>query len=87
MRRAAARTPPDASRRRWTCGRAREREQAARRFRPEKVNLSDEEKARRLAEFASDGAAHDGRRAERLRHHRGNEAKDSIAEDLSLIHI
>ena len=60
---------------------AREREQAARRFRPEKVNLSDEEKARRLAEFASDGAAHDGRRAERLRHHRGNEAKDSIAED------
>ena len=60
---------------------AREREQAARRFRPEKVALSDEEKARRLAEFASDGAAHDGRRAERLRHHRGNEAKDSIAED------
>lgn len=60
---------------------AREREQAARRFRPEKVNLSDEEKARRLAEFASDGAAHDGRRAERLKHHRGNEAKDSIAED------
>ena len=60
---------------------AREREAAERRRRPQREQLTDEEKARRLAEFASDGAAHDGRRAERLRHHRGNEAKDSIAED------
>ncbi|MEE2612015.1 MAG: hypothetical protein VYB24_07550, partial [Pseudomonadota bacterium] len=60
---------------------AREREEAERRRRPAREPLTDEERAARLAEFASDGAAHDARRADRLRGHRGNAAREAIADD------
>ena len=60
---------------------ARAREEAARRYRPEKVALTDAERAAKLAEFAADGAAHDEKRAERMRGRRGNEAKEAVADD------
>ena len=34
-----------------------------------------------MAEFAADGAAHDARRADRLAGHRGNAAREAIADD------
>ena len=61
---------------------AREREAAERRRRPQREQLTDEEKARRLAEFARDGAAkHEAAQVRARRDGGAGAARAAVADD------